>query len=1052
MSEQQISRESFLSSTICPYFDDCHPYRPVRSFTSAAPYRSSFHTSTISLPDIKEATIEQNDSSCSSSVEHNQKAVVNFHDQNTRKSLEQNLEPKSSNNFVAVDNLIANENVRRYCHEQMETETPCSADTSKSSTVQALYPSENTDVIINENQISHSVEKIQKPAISIIAVQITSPNSHRRIICPNQNETHRNNNKSKIVYKMDDFDSSSDPVISSRNLPDSALESLLSYSSDSSKQPKSILKQRQVAASLLSPSTCNISDKTSERYAGRVQISDNNDKEEKQQYNDQCCDISDRMSHSLNLNSNLTGRENRLYQIMQENLRQQKLLRRSETPCHLPQASFNGPFFTLEEVQIKQQRESLEKQQIPVEEYRFDTDYHLIRKEQQNSIDDSSRKLRYGSRSKSVSVMEMNAMEPEKNNEIKESVVVPLSSLPPIKQKHERARSVPPSLRTRNITDPDRINEYHRQKQLELEAMRLKEERAILCREKQSRALEKQERLYCQQMQAKGSRISPELEDSMTQSHEELQQIDISAQKRQKELYFEKNIEPQLMHVYETRPITATSESDAQGELICSPNSISWKRVYIVDQLKPVAKNEIITSEQLLEKERFNIDLLKRREAFIEKPRPEPVIFRTGKRWKPPPEQSYIWPYVGKALNAEPSLESSSNYSTDNAIGRTTEFQWQPVVYNPEYKQEYKDFSSENSFPDTLRGFGPGPLDESAKRQIKHLVQPLPDGSHRPKPAFGGPRATPSGGFYPHAPNAIKVLKKKHSQSLPESIDMDPDKEMEIIHHRKFHRFGELPSSRCCDIADWEKIYDLPVHSSTITSRDIPRNVNVRGKLAAFENKLRLTTPSVHLRSNTRDTRCPQLSSIRATNIDDNLQSSDNKQMNRNRQYLRQQKHRQQQFSPNIARTDNNNYYNHRSYQLNKQQRNERQIISSSGSLAHHIDHCNINQSNRLCSINHPDNCYQFNREMLSQKLTRPMRDPSDYNQYRIPVFRSDRTSTPYQQQQLVAQSAISQASPRRLTRIPMNYDVDRSNPQVIDVQRLPSRFSTNKQWVTRTT
>lgn len=63
------------------------------------------------------------------------------------------------------------------------------------------------------------------------------------------------------------------------------------------------------------------------------------------------------------------------------------------------------------------------------------------------------------------------------------------------------------------------------------------------------------------------------------------------------------------------------------------------------------------------------------------------------------------------------------------------------------------------SHPKIQSNLGPGPLDEPAKRQIKHLIQPLPDGSHRPKPAFGGPRATPSGGFYPHAPNAIKVGK-----------------------------------------------------------------------------------------------------------------------------------------------------------------------------------------------------------------------------------------------------------------------------------------------------
>lgn len=64
------------------------------------------------------------------------------------------------------------------------------------------------------------------------------------------------------------------------------------------------------------------------------------------------------------------------------------------------------------------------------------------------------------------------------------------------------------------------------------------------------------------------------------------------------------------MHVYETRPITLTEEGE-QGKFIGTSNPITWKRLYIVDQTKPAAKNEIITSEQLLEKERFDIDLLK---------------------------------------------------------------------------------------------------------------------------------------------------------------------------------------------------------------------------------------------------------------------------------------------------------------------------------------------------------------------------------------------------------------------------------------------------------
>lgn len=76
----------------------------------------------------------------------------------------------------------------------------------------------------------------------------------------------------------------------------------------------------------------------------------------------------------------------------------------------------------------------------------------------------------------------------------------------------------------------------------------------------------------------------------------------------------------------------------------------------------------------------------------------------------------------------------------------------------------------------------------------------------------------------------------------------------------------------------------MPAHSSTITFNDTPRNVNVREKLAAFENTLRQGTPLVHLHLNSGDTRRPS-SSIRTINVDDDsLQSSNVREMNRNSQ------------------------------------------------------------------------------------------------------------------------------------------------------------------------
>ncbi|VDK75023.1 unnamed protein product [Onchocerca ochengi] len=1043
--EQQILRES-SSSTIPSYFDDHHHYRFLRTFTPV-PYRSPLHTSTISLPDIKEVTPEENDSSCYSSnnsVKHDKK-TVNFYDRNIRSSSEQNLDFESSNNRITSNDQEIKKNVNaiQQNHDE-QLEIPWSSDTCKSSTIQKLYPSEGNDIICS-NRNSRFVEKNQKPPISI-TVQIVHPNSNHRTICTNQNELDCSN-KSKIVHEMNkNFDYPSDLLVPSQ-IPSDTSESPHSYSNDSGKQPKSILKHRPV-------SSCKTNDDTSRRSVERVQINDSSHKEKRQQHRDQSCDSSARIgqsSHSSNPTSESIGRENRLYQIMQENLRQQNL--RPQTPRHLPQASFNGPFFTLEEVHTEQQRQSIKSDnQIPLEEYYVESDHQLMRRQRQDSADDSNHKLKSDSRSKSVSVMEMNRMEPEKNNEISESFVHWSS---PSKQKHERARSVPPSLRPKNITDPDRIDEYQRQKELELEAIRRKEEETMFWGKKQSRASEIQEHLYFGQMQSRRDITSPELSESMTQSHEELQRIDINAQKRQKELYFEKNLEPYLMRVYETRPITATSEEGEKQESIFSPNPVTWKRLYIVDQSKPVAKNEIITSEQLLEKERFDIDLLKRREAFIEKPKPELKIFRTGKRWKPPPEQSYVWPHAHKASNTEPSLESSSNYSTDHAVDRTVEsaeFRWQPVVYDPEYKQEHKSFTPESSLPYIPRGFGPGPLDEPAKRQIKYLVQPLPDGSHRPKPAFGGPRLTPSGGFYPHAPNAVKILKKKHLKNLPESNNADPDKEVEIIHQRKFHRLGEIPSnttsSRCYDIADWEKIYDLPPHSSTITSYDTPRNVNVREKLAAFENTIRQTTPSISLRLDSGDTHRPP-SSIHAFNIDDGLQSPNVTQINRNGQYLRhQQRLRQQLLSPTSVRTDTTDS----SQQSHQQQRKERQIIPSNTSLIRQINQRNENHGNRTRFAIHSDGYQQHGRKMSAPKSLRPIRDPVEYtrhhHQHRIPIFRSGRTSAPCQHQQLLqVQPPGSVASSRRLTRIPIDCTMDRSNPHVVEIKRLSSRTPTILQW-----
>ncbi|VDN30955.1 unnamed protein product [Gongylonema pulchrum] len=187
-----------------------------------------------------------------------------------------------------------------------------------------------------------------------------------------------------------------------------------------------------------------------------------------------------------------------------------------------------------------------------------------------------------------------------------------------------------------------------------------------------------QERLYYEKLGLRRDADSPESGEALTQSREELREIDRNAQRKQQ---LEESPQPQFMRVYETRPITAMSESGDPREVVFSPNSATWKRVYIVDRPKP------------------------RREAFIEKPKPQPVIFRTGKRWQPPPEQPYVWPSVRKPINVDAGTESDSNYSTGRSV-EGAEYKWQPVVYVPDYKHEHKNFTPENSPPGTPRGFG----------------------------------------------------------------------------------------------------------------------------------------------------------------------------------------------------------------------------------------------------------------------------------------------------------------------------------------------------------
>lgn len=65
---------------------DDRRYRYLRTLASS-PYRAPFHTSTVSLPDIKEATNEENESSSNSSTDRDK--ITNFRDRGNRTTSQQ---------------------------------------------------------------------------------------------------------------------------------------------------------------------------------------------------------------------------------------------------------------------------------------------------------------------------------------------------------------------------------------------------------------------------------------------------------------------------------------------------------------------------------------------------------------------------------------------------------------------------------------------------------------------------------------------------------------------------------------------------------------------------------------------------------------------------------------------------------------------------------------------------------------------------------------------------------------------------------------------------
>lgn len=104
----------------------------------------------------------------------------------------------------------------------------------------------------------------------------------------------------------------------------------------------------------------------------------------------------------------------------------------------------------------------------------------------------------------------------------------------------------------------------------------------------------------------------------------------------------------------------------------------SWKKIWFVEPTDEIVKNTIPQSTEILEDEKYDIDWWRRRDTFIEKPKPDPIITHTN-RWQPPPEVPYVFP--------KRRPPSKHFLPRDDK-----EYKWEPYLVEPEYKYEQNVF------------------------------------------------------------------------------------------------------------------------------------------------------------------------------------------------------------------------------------------------------------------------------------------------------------------------------------------------------------------------
>ncbi|KAF7637385.1 hypothetical protein Mgra_00003130 [Meloidogyne graminicola] len=473
---------------------------------------------------------------------------------------------------------------------------------------------------------------------------------------------------------------------------------------------------------------------------------------------------------------NLNKQRLDLIKQMQKNLELQRKQKQINSNNY-PTVPFGGPFFKLVEVGNEDEEINVSLQTSPLQLQSSEWIPHYQK------------------------IIQNNIGEEKEEEEINEERII---YWPYHNPKNSFPKQIPSP--PKNLKDPERLEEFLRQERMqkEAESLRLKKENEL--RDKQLRAIQQQ-----QQQQNNNIKEFPP-STSSTIFYPSLSDLT------------NKNI-----RIFETRPISAEETLNSSEFL----NKGTWKRTFTLDSRNELIideRNEILTSDERLIRDKFNIDLLKRRESFIEKPEYPPEIKRIGKRWQPLKEQPYKWPTQQQQQQFPLSIQTEGN---NEWTGEKEEYNWEPIIKEPLFKKETKRFTPEHSPPNSpiIKGYGTGPLDNVAKKQTIGVILPSPDGSHRPKTEFSKIRKSPAAGFIPHAPNVLRISKEEGKEIKERGIyrnntTYNLKEEENLLNNRK-----------------------LPRHSSTIVQLGPLPRIEVRRRIKLLEAKQQQQQQFNHQRS-----------------------------------------------------------------------------------------------------------------------------------------------------------------------------------------------------------